>query len=31
MTSLGHVYVIENKDRDEIIKLEETTNSTHEQ
>lgn len=32
MTSLGHVYVIENKDRDEIIKLEEeTTNTTHEQ
>lgn len=25
MTSLGHVYIIENKDRDEIIKLEETT------
>jgi rod shape-determining protein MreC len=25
MTSLGHVYVIENKDRDEIIKLEEET------
>ncbi|PZR19047.1 MAG: rod shape-determining protein MreC [Flavobacterium psychrophilum] len=32
MTSLGHVYVIENKDRDEIIKLEEeTTNTTNEQ
>lgn len=25
MTSLGHVYIIENKDRDEIIKLEATT------
>lgn len=25
MTSLGHVYIIENKDRDEIIKLEEQT------
>jgi rod shape-determining protein MreC len=25
MTSLGHVYIIENKDRDEIIKLEEET------
>ena len=25
MTSLGHVYVIENKDKDEIIKLEEET------
>ncbi|RDI15882.1 rod shape-determining protein MreC [Flavobacterium sp. AG291] len=32
MTSLGHVYIIENKDRDEIIKLEEeTTNSNNEQ
>jgi rod shape-determining protein MreC len=32
MTSLGHVYIIENKDRDEIIKLEEeTTNKTNEQ
>jgi len=25
MTSLGHVYIIENKDRDEIMKLEATT------
>ena len=31
MTSLGHVYIIENKDRDEIIKLEETTTKTNEQ
>lgn len=31
MTSLGHVYIIENKDRDEIIKLEEETNVTNEQ
>ncbi len=30
MTSLGHVYIIENKDRDEIIKLEETTTKTNE-
>lgn len=31
MTSLGHVYIIENKDRDEVIKLEEQTTSTNEQ
>lgn len=31
MTSLGHVYIIENKDRDEIIKLEEETTTTNEQ
>lgn len=30
MTSLGHVYIIENKDRDEIIKLEEETIKTNE-
>lgn len=30
MTSLGHVYIIENKDRDEVIKLEEETTSTNE-
>jgi len=31
MTSLGHVYIIENKDRDEIIKLEEQTTKPNEQ
>ena len=31
MTSLGHVYIIENKDRDEIIKLEEETTKPNEQ
>lgn len=31
MTSLGHVYIIENKDRDEIIKLEEQTIKPNEQ
>jgi rod shape-determining protein MreC len=30
MTSLGHVYIIANKDRDEIIQLEQKTSGEHE-